>query len=129
MMADNVKIRPMAPPEMPASYRALLTQAAERWGIDYIHEQHIPATEILCAPDRVTTIELFQFNGRWGFSLRIADYGGNGGMGYGSFLKFCDPYPDRDTALTAAVQYVVQRCSCEPRIVRWAQALRQPRLF
>ena len=115
------------------AYQLLLKRSSEKWGLDYVHEEAIPITEVLKAEDgaRRNQVKLFEFNGRWGFCLHIN--GRKRGMIYGAFLKFCDPYPTRHEALRAAIERVAEIGDGDAFLLQWAKELRadllQPRLF
>jgi len=110
-----------------SAYQKLLRTSSEKWGLDYIHEDAVPINETLYSPDGRSYIKLFSFNGFWGYCLTLTSkYRGHR---YGSFLKFCDPYPNREDALSAASRKVIQEFGEDPELVAWARSLRQLRLF
>ena len=119
--------------ELDDTYQLLLRRSSEKWGLDYVHEEAIPITEVLKAEDgaRRNQIQLFEFNDKWGFCLCIN--GRKRGVIYGAFLKFCNPYPTRDEALRAALERVAEIGADDSFLLKWVAGLRadllQPRLF
>jgi len=88
--------------------------------------KQIPPVEVI-QPERLpgNRIELFTFNGRWGFSLSVTCKTRN--FCYGNFLKFCDPYPDRQAALEAAAAKIIEATKGDPKLTAWAKSLAQPK--
>lgn len=130
-------------------YSNLLHDAAVKWGLDEIpgrpliglapywegkekgiignpyQPEQIPPAEIIRSEKLPgNRIELFTFNGRWGFSLSVTSSERN--FCYGNFLKFCDPYPTKQAALEAAVAKVIESAKGDRPVIAWAQALLQP---
>lgn len=113
-------------------YAALLWRASQKWGLDSVYIESVPASEtfeVTLGP-QPNRIELFRLNGQWGFSMTID--GGDVGFGYSSFLKFCDPYPTRGDAIDGAIRYIEKRFtenrvthSRSKAVLAWARSLRQ----
>ena len=98
-------------------------RAALAWGLQEAHTEPIHISEVLRF-DRNNLIRLFEFNGKWSFCLTITPKRSEG-VHYGPFLKFCDPYPDRQTALEAARDKIVERCEDGP-VIAWAKYISGP---
>lgn len=97
-------------------------------GNPYQPDGLLPISETFeCDVVRFTSIELFEFNGRWGYCLDLSL--ANGTHTYGAFLKFCDPYPTRQAALEAAVADIHRRADRErdKKIIGWATSLLAPK--
>lgn len=69
-------------------------------------------------------IELFRFNGQWGYCLTL--HVKEVSVGYGAFLKFCDPYPTRQAAIEAAARDIIHRVKGNKPLTGWAESLLKP---
>lgn len=104
---------------------------AELWGITLDEIDTVPLTirETLEYNWR-NKIGLFRFRGQWGFCLHVWP-GDVAGEFYGPRFSFCDPFPDRMTALESAVNKMLVTCrkSKRPearRMADWAVNLITP---
>lgn len=117
-------------------YSETIHDAAIEWGFKEIPgrslidpgcnlyvEQPIPlCEEINC---KNAHIGIFQLNGRWGCEVGVSLPSGSG-MGYKSFLGFCEPHKTRQKALAGAVEEIfayihrdVPMTQDEFQCVRW----------
>jgi hypothetical protein len=119
---------------MPASEYDLFKRASAAWGLDYVHTARVLPCETLRHPNG-SEVELFQLNGRWGYSLSVQCHARNGvlGFAYSSYLKWCKPYLDRQAALAAAATEIQERAAGDDEISAWCNRLfteaQQLRLF
>ena len=69
-------------------------------------------------------IELVTLNGQWSYTYNysVTDRGG----GFGPLLKFCDPYPTRDAALTAAIA-ALRKHDHKREMRSWLDELSRPK--
>ena len=96
------------------NYSDMLNDAAERWGVGiegrpFITSKeederfHIPVVETLTfTPPKQwrwarNSIDLLELNGQWSYCFHFMT--NTTGSSYGPCMKFCQPYPDRETAL------------------------------
>ena len=134
--------------EMEQQYSELLHNSAEKWGLNILPGRPLVGL-VPCSrrPDGIIgnpyqpkpisivetfvyrakkgrsrgKVELFMFNGLWGYCLDISTK--NYGFGYGPFLKFCKPYQTRLSAIGAAVAEIMSRVHDDNKLVRWARSL------
>jgi len=120
-------------------------EAAERWGLTVLPDR--PVVGLHCKPKRpgdikgnpyvpeypetiekieypkncLMSIDLFQFNERWGFSLNLWSDVAKNGRSYGNWITHCDPYPCREDAVIAACKVVIEwaKKKEDKSIVRW----------
>jgi hypothetical protein len=119
-------------------YSDLLYRHAAKWGFEIpeprplIDDKTSPYTRATVieqfrlpgdAPGRYTEINLVTANGRYSFTLCYQWQ--TRGCGYLPFLKFCDPYPTQDDALTAAVAEL-KRVNAPPYVQAWIRTLTEP---
>jgi len=109
----------------------LYRRGSQAFGLDYVHSDAVPTSEAIeLLPG--DTISLFRLNGLWGYSLMLLS-GSTVGVSYGAFLKFCQPYPNREAAVLASCDEIEQRAQPQPearRAIRRVRGMvRQPRLF
>ena len=129
-------------------YSKLLHNSAEKWGLDILPGRPlIGLAPCSRRPDGIIgnpyqpkpisivesfvyrakkgrsqgTVNLFMFNGQWGYCLNIS--AGNRNFGYGPFLKFCELYQTRIAAIGAAVAEIISRVHDDNNLVRWARSL------
>ena len=132
------------------AYSELLHNAAEEWGLEVMdgrpliglppasdpllgisgnpyQPDQIPPAEKITEPKSLSRVDIFTFNSQWGFSASINHH--NGGYGWGNFIKFCKPYPDKMAALTAAANYVEKRADPQKdkTLIKWAKNMLLPK--
>lgn len=130
-------------------YSDRLHASAARWGYDPPQDrplindntlnQHYPTQDLTIVEvltferERARArVEIFTLNGLWSYCLRVSLKGR--GMGFGPFLKFCEPYPTQTDATLAAGHKIVTflrkdkpRTPDDTKMLRWARTLGQPR--
>ena len=89
---------------------------------------YMPSVEVLSFYDKCE-IRLFKYNRQWGYSVSIDTY--SEGWGFGSFLKFCDPYLSRQLAIGAAVRRIRVKItdSRDCNVLKSLNVLLQPTLL
>ncbi|MBE2223819.1 MAG: hypothetical protein IAF02_19925 [Anaerolineae bacterium] len=127
-------------------YSELLHNSATKWGLTEIPgrpliglppsstrdgisgnpylEEPIPTHETITCGQ--SSIRLFEFNGFWGYSLDVKQK--HGSYGYASYLKFCEPFPSKKTALINAISQIASDADPDEDkdLIKWTKSLLQP---